>query len=384
MFKSYKYRLLPTEDQKAQLNGLFGACRFVFNLALEVKIRAWESGRVNISAYDLMKQLTELRNTECAWLKKLPLRPLQASIANLDTAYKKFFKGGGFPNYKKRDGRQSARFVKEVRLVDNNVLIPKIGAINFIEHRPLPNGELRTVTLSKLPSGTYFVSILLNDNIGIPPKKKIEEESAVGIDLGLKSFAILSDNTVFGNPRYLKEQLKRLRVEQRKLQRRFKKGAKEQSKGYQKQKLAVAKLHEKVANKRKDFLHKTSTAITKQYDTICIETLNVSGLQKNGNLSKAISDVSWSEFSRMLQYKSEWSGKNLVKIGRFQPSSKMCSKCGLVNNSLSLSDRTWDCNGCGEHLDRDLNAAINIKNFGLEAKPSTAKVSQKTELIGCE
>jgi putative transposase len=384
MLRAYKYRLLPTQDQKIWFDGLFRACRFIYNLGLEVKSTAWRSAHKNVSSYDLMKQITDLKNNDCQWLKSYPSQSLESEMSNLDASYNNFFKGGGYPNFKKRFGRQSATFRRDSVVGESKIRLSKIGFVDFIEHRKLPEGQIRTVVVSKEQTGKYFVSILLQDGKELPGKSDINIDTSVGIDVGLKTFATLSDGQTFDNPKYLNEQLKRLRVEQRKLARRFKKGVKEQSKGYQKQKLVVALLHEKIANKRKDFLHKTSSEIVDKHDTVCVETLNVSGMQQNRKLSKAISDVGWYEFIRLIEYKTQWNGKNIVKIGRFQPSSKMCSICGTPKDDLQLSDREWDCDNCGAHHKRDLNAAINIKNFGLKAEPSPVNVGQKVERIGCE
>jgi putative transposase len=219
---------------------------------------------------------------------------------------------------------------------------------------------------------------LVENGKELPKPKKIKEKTTVGIDVGLKTFATLSDGQKFENPKYLHQQLQRLKKEQRTLARRYKRGVKisDQSKGYHKQRLVVAKLHEKISNQRADFLQKTSTAIIKQYDTICLEDLNIAGMIKNKNLAKAISDVSWSEFNRMLEYKAEWYGKNIRYIGRFDPSSKICSVCGTINKELKLSDREWNCEKCSTPHDRDENAAKNIKIFGLRTKPSTVNVSR--------
>lgn len=375
MLKAYKYCLLPTEDQKLVFENWFCACRFVYNLGLETKIASWTSLRKNVSCFDLMKQLTELKKTECKWLAECPAQSLESAITNLDNAYTKFFKGCGFPKFKKKSNTQSIIFRRDSKVEAGKIRLTKIGWIDFVQHRTF-EGEIRTVTVSKTPAGKYFVSILVKDEKELPTKRLIDEKTTVGIDVGLKTFATLSDGQTFENPKYLHEQLKRLKKEQRTLARRYKKGVKnsEQSKGWHKQKLVVAKLYEKISNKRADFLHKTSTAIVKQYDTICLENLNVAGMIKNGNLSKAISDVSWSEFNRLLEYKAEWYGKNIIRIGRFDPSSKICSSCGNINKKLKLEHREWDCEKCGAHHDRDENAAINIKNFGLRAKPSIANV----------
>lgn len=378
MIKAYKYRLLPTEEHKKILANWFGACRFIYNLGLETKIAAWTSLRRNVSCFDLMRQLTELKKTECKWLSDCSRQSLESALTNLDNAYTKFFKGGGFPKFKKRSSAQSMQFRQGAKIKDGKIYLTKIGWIDFIQHRPIGEGEIRTVTVSKTPANGYFVSILIKDDNELPIKKPITENTSVGIDVGLKMFATLSDGQTFENPKYLHEQLKRLRIEQRTLARRYRKGkpVNEQSKGWHKQRLVVAKLHEKIANKRKDFLHKTSTAIIKQYDTICLEDLNVKGMMKNGNLAKAIGDVSWYQFSQFLEYKAEWYGKNISYIGRFDPSSKICSNCGNIFKELKLSDRIWTCQKCGSEHDRDHNAAINIKNFGLRNQPISVNVNQ--------
>ena len=303
----------------------------------------------------------------------------------MDKAYKGFFRGGGFPKFKKKSNDQSIQFRRWSRVDGNRIFLPKFGWVDLVLHRPLGEGEIRSVTVSKTPAGSYFVSVMIKDGSVIPEKKTIIEETGVGIDVGLKTFATLSDGQTIENPKYLHQELNRLKKEQRTLARRYKKGVKisEQSKGYHKQRLIVAKLHESISNKRRDFLQKTSTAIIKQFDTVCLEDLNVAGMMKNKSLSKAIADVSWSEFNRMLEYKAEWYGKNILRIGRFDPSSKICSHCGKINQELKLSDREWTCE-CGTRHDRDLNAAKNIKSFGLEAKPSPVNVGHQVKRIGCE
>jgi len=375
MLKAYKYRLLPTEDQKIWFDGLFRACRFIYNLGLEVKSTAWKSAKINVSGYELNKQITELRNNECTWLKEYPAQCFESEMGNLDAAFKTLFRGGGYPNFKRRFGRQSASFRQNTFVAGGKVKLTRIGWVDFIEHRKLPEGEIRTAVVSKETTGNFFVSILVKDNEVIPNKRSIHQDTAIGIDVGIKTFAVLSDGTFYGNPKYLKKEQSRLRIEQKKLSRRFRRGASQQSKGYLKQKLIVAKLHEKISNKRADFLHKTSTEIVNRYDTICVESLNIKGMQQNRKLAKSISDASWYEFIKMLQYKAEWEGKNLIKIGMFQPSSKTCSDCGHVHMDLELSERNWQCSNCGSFHNRDYNAAKNIKKIGLEAKPSIANVT---------
>lgn len=379
MLKAFKYRLLPTEEQKKTLGAWMGCCRFIYNLGLETKMTAWASARRNVTCFDLMRQLTELKETEAVWLSECPRQSLESSLTNLENAYTAFFKNRGkFPKFKKRSNCQSITFRRDSKIENGKIRLTKIGWVDIIMHRHLGAGEIRTVTVTKTPTNKYFVSILVKDDLELPATKPIKESTTIGIDVGLKTFATLSDNTVIENPKYLQHQLKRLRIEQRKLDRRYKKGIKIelQSKGWHTQKLVVAKLHEKITNQRTDFLHKASTAIIKNHDTVCIEDLNIVGMVKNGNLSKGISDVSWSEFYRQLQYKADWNGKNIIKIGRFDPSSKLCSVCGTINKELKLSDRVWICEKCGTSHNRDENAAKNIKSFGLRTKPSIVKTSQ--------
>jgi putative transposase len=236
-------------------------------------------------------------------------------------------------------------------------------------------GEIKTVTVSKTSTGKYFVSILVENQKELPKKKHLREKTAVGIDMGVKTFATVSDRTPFDNPKHLRNNLRRLRVEQRKLSRRLKRGAKEQSRSYQKQKMVVAKLHEHIKNQREDYLHKASTTIIRCFDTVCLEDLNIEGMMQNGKLALAIGEVGWHKFKTMLEYKAEWYGKSILYTGRFQPSSKLCSHCGTIFKELSLKDRSWTCLSCGTHHQKDANAANNIKAFGLRNKPSTVNVS---------
>jgi len=388
MLKAYKYQLLPTENQAIHINQIVGNCRFVYNLALESKIMAYQSGK-SLTCFDLSKQLTDLKKDEkTVWLKETPSQSLQQVLSNLDNAYTNFFKGrADFPTFKRRRGKESFRIPVAVEVDFENwvVKLPKLGQVEFCRDRKF-EGTVKQATVSKMPSGKYFVSILVDTGVLAPKKQPIVKETAVGIDVGVKTFAVLSDNTKIENPKYLKRCLDRLKTEQNRMKRRYKKGKKwdEQSRSYRKQKLVVAKLHEKVRNQRNDFLHKCTTAIVKRYDTICVETLNIKGMSatckpkqdENGKylpngqsaksgLNKAILDCGWGEFFRQLEYKSEWYGKNLLKIGRFEASSKICSCCGAINKTLTLKDREWVCASCGKLHDRDENAAENIKNFAV-------------------
>ncbi|AYD48072.1 RNA-guided endonuclease TnpB family protein [Arachidicoccus soli] len=376
MLKAYKYCLLPTEEQKQQLAKFFGSCRFVFNLGLETKMQAWTTARKHLTCIDLANQMKELKDTEATWLQECPSQTLQMSLRNLDNAYTQFFKGGGFPKFKSKHRKQSIQFPQGVNTDFENsiIFLPKLKNVTCIFHRQF-KGEIKTVTVSRTSTGKYFVSILVENQKQLPKKKPVMQKTTVGIDMGVKTFATLSDGTTFDNPKHLRNNLRRLRVEQRKLSRRFKRGAKEQSKNFLKQKLVVAKLHEHIKNQREDYLHKASTHIIRSYNSICLEDLNIKGMMQNEKLALAIGEVGWHKFKTMLEYKAEWYGKNILYIGRFQPSSKLCSHCGHIFKELSLKDRSWTCQSCGTHHERDENAALNIKTFGLRIKPSTVNVS---------
>ena len=374
MLKAYKYQLNPTEEQKLALSKLMGCVRFVYNLALETKITAYTMGK-NVSCFELINQLPDLKK-DLEWLREVPSQPLQQTISNLDAAYTNFFKKrAAFPKFKSKRNKQSVRFPSNISVdFDNYIVdIPKLRKIKFFKDRHF-KGEVKQATISKTPTYKYFISILVETGKPVIATKPIKEKTTVGIDFGIKTFATLSDGTSFPNNHFFKTVKRTLKIEQRKLSRRYVKGAKEQSKSYQKQKLLVAKLHEKITNKRNDYLHKISTSIIKKYDTICLENLNIAGMLKNKNLSLAIAETSWNQFESMLKYKAEWYGKNLLYIGRFEPSSKLCSKCGTINKTLQLKDRTWTCSICGTIHDRDKNAATNIKIMGLRTKPLSANV----------
>lgn len=371
MLKGYKYRIFPTDDQKDQLQRYFGVNRLVYNLGLETKTVAYASNKTSISKYDLIKQLPKLRD-EFEYIKECPSQVLQHSIINLDTAYQNFFKGKGqFPKYKNRYSKQSITFPQgfEISFKDNTLKLPKLKEVAIDYHREF-KGLPKRVTLTKTVTGKYFVSILVDTQTEKPKQKTVKNETSVGIDFGIKDLAITSDGVVYENKNFFKSQQRRLRVEQRSLARKQK-----GSINREKQKLVVALLQEKIRNQRTDYLHKISTELVNTYDTIVLEDLAVSNMVKNHNLAKAISEMGWRQLRTMLEYKTEWQGKNLVVIGRFEPSSKVCSNCGNHKRDLKLSDRTYNCDKCDNSMDRDLNAAYNIKNFGVRDNPLYANVS---------
>jgi len=369
MLKSYKYRLYPNQDQKELMSKIFGQVRFVYNLGLETKTLAYVGNKTNYTCFDLNKQITELKKTDAPWLKESPSQALQMSMRNLDNAYTNFFKGAGFPKFKSKYTKQSFQLPQGVFLSENNkqIYIPKLKLVDIDLHREF-KGDIKTITVSKTTTNKYYISILVDNKKELPEKKPIKLETTVGIDLGIKDFAITSDGKKFKNHDFFKSSMKKLRVEQRSLSRKQK-----GSNHYNKQKLKVALLHEHTRNQRKDYLHKISKYLVDNYDTICIENLGVSNMVKNHNLARAISDMGWGEFKSMVDYKCEWYGKNLSIIGRFDPSSKTCSNCGSINKELTLKDREWICSKCGIEHDRDINAAINIRNFGLRNQPSVTQ-----------
>lgn len=355
MYKAFKYRIFPTEPQKELIAKHIGSSRFVFNLALETKNAAYISAKHNYSAFDLVKQLPELKK-ECPWLKEVNSQSLQQSIQNMDIAFKKFFKGAGFPKFKKKSNRGSFSIPQNV-IVENDILIiPKFKeGIKMSLHRPT-KGTIKSATISVTPTGKYFVSILCDTKEELPTKAPIKENTTIGIDLGIKDFTITSEGEVFENPKYLRKAQSKLKYVQRKYSKY--KGKRTKKK--------LAKLHENIVNKRKDFLHKVSTQLIRDNQTIAIETLAVKNMVKNHNLAQSIQDASWSTFVSMLEYKADWYGKNILRIGRFAPSSKTCSNCGSINKELQLKDREWTCSNCSSVLDRDVNAACNIKSFALK------------------
>lgn len=355
MLKAFKYKINPTKEQSILLNKHIGASRFVYNLALEVKQMAWAGNKVNLSCFALHSQLKDLK-TECEWLKEINSQSLQQSITNLDKAYTAFFKGqNSFPKFKKKSDGGSFNIPQNVLLKNGKLVIPKFKkGIDIILHRPI-KGEIRQAAISRTPTGKYFVSILCETGEAIKTKAKIRENTTVGIDLGIKTFIVASDGKEFDNPKFLRKAQSKLKYVQRKYSKYKGKRTK--------QKLVI--LHEKVANQRKDFLHKTSSELIKNHDSLAIEDLNVKGMLANHKLAQSISDAGWSSFITMLEYKADWYGKNILKIGRFEPSSKLHANCGYINKELTLSDREWTCPKCSEVVLRDVNAAINIKSFAL-------------------
>jgi putative transposase len=369
LYKAFRYRLYPNQEQEVLLSKHFGHCRFLWSLALETKTNAYLSAKVNYSRFDLQKQLVELKK-ECEWLKEVNSQSLQSVLHNLDLAYKKFFKGSGFPKFKSKHDKQSFHIPQNVKVENGSLVIPKFKkkGIKIKLHRPL-EGTIKSATISRTSTGKYFVSILCDTGEDCKPKSKVKKETAVGIDLGIKDFAVTSDGEVIKNPKFLRNNIDRLKVLQRRASKK-KKGSNNRKKANKR----VALLHEKIKNQRQDFLHKISSRLVSENQTICLENLGVSNMMKNHCLAQSISDVSWSEFNRMIEYKAEWYGVNILRIGRFAPSSKTC-ECGVINKDLKLSDRVWECKSCGQVNERDYLAARNIKKFALYKENSGQELS---------
>jgi len=375
MLKAYKYRIYPDWNQRSLINQTMGCCRLVYNLALETKIRAYKEHGVSLSGFDLINQFSEMKK-DYDWMNIPYSHSIQSSIRNVERAYKNFFNGAGYPKYKKKTSRQSYACPDGKRHIDFDkslLTIPKIPGIAIKLDKRAIMGDIKTVTVAKTPTDKYYVSILVDTKKALPEKKTIDPDKTVGIDLGLTHFIILDNGDKFDNPRFLREHLDRLKYLQRKASRK-QKGSKNRKKANK----LVAAQHEKIGNKRNDYLQKLSTKLVgdNQATTFCIENLAVANMVKNHKLALSISDASWSEFIRMLKYKSEWAGKNVIEIGRFEKSTKTCFCCKQVNETVDLADRIWTCQGCNTTHDRDINAAKNIKEMGLsEAGRGTSKKS---------
>ena len=359
MLKSFKYKLKPNEEQKILLNRHFGSVRFIYNYFLNERIREYKTNNETLNYYNNCNSLTELKHSnEYFWLNEVNSQSLQQSLKHLDSAYNNFFKGKGkFPKFKSKHNKNSFTVPQAVKLINNKLHIRKFDdEINVILHRKL-KGEIKQCTISKSNTNEYFVSILVETNHTKLPKTNKQ----IGVDLGLKDFAITSDGYKYKNNKYTKHYEKQLAKAQQHLSRKTK-----GSNRYEQQRLKVANIHKKITNSRMDNLHKVSTDLISKYDTIILEDLNIKGMIKNHKLAKHISDAAWGNFIQMLIYKAEWNDKQIVKINRFYPSSKACNNCGYINQDLKLDVRNWTCSKCETAHDRDINAAKNIYKEGLK------------------
>ena len=370
--KAYKFRIYPTEEQETFFAKSFGCVRKVYNLMLDDRMKAYKETRKNSSKKMSFPTPAKYKQ-DFPFLKEVDSLALANAQLNLDKAYKNFFrdKSAGFPRFKsKKNPVQSYTTNNQngtIALIDNQfVKLPKLKSLVKITLHRQPKGLIKSATISRHSSGKYYISLLCKEEIAELPKTN----SAIGIDLGITDFAILSNGQKIDNNKFTSKMSKKLKREQRKLSRRAllakQKGINLfEAKNYQKQKRKIARLHEKVMNQRNDFLNKLSTEIIKNHDMICIEDLNTKGMLRNHKLAKSISDVSWSSFVTRLQYKADWYGRKIIEVDKWFPSSQICSNCGHKDGKKSLEIREWTCPVCHVHHDRDINASINILTEGL-------------------
>jgi putative transposase len=371
--KAFRYRIYPNQVQQAALAVQFGHARFVYNFGLAArKAHYFEHGK-GINYNDTAYMLTVIKRF-VPWLKKADSQVLQQALRDLDRAYANYFKKAkqgtlpkpqpgqkprkdgmplGYPRFKSKYDEQSIRYPERFELSGSRITLPKVGSIRAVFHRPV-EGKMRSCTVTKTKCGQYFVSIQCEVEIADP----IQKPGTVGIDLGLKQFAVLSNGEQIEHPQFFRKSERRLKRLQRALSR-TQKG----SKGREKVRLRLARQHQKVANQRQDFLHQTSRRIANQFGTIKIENLNVCGMLKNHHLAKSISDSGWRRFGTFLDYKGQWAGSHVERVDRYFPSSKTCSVCGWINQDLQLHHRFWICLGCGAEHDRDKNASVNLERY---------------------
>ncbi|EPI05407.1 transposase, IS605 OrfB family [Enterococcus faecalis 13-SD-W-01] len=366
MKKAHKLRIYP--NQRQQIQKTFGCVRFYWNFLLDQRITNYKMKKENADYQeDKTTYATLKKMDEYSWLKEVEAQPLSQVTMDLNKAYKNTFKSNfGFPKFKsKKYSKKSYRTAMGMKVNNNYFYVSKVGWVKMAENLRF-NGKLMNVTVSQAKSGKYFATFLVDtENF-----QKEPVEASIGLDLGITHFCITSAGEKIDNEKFYRSLERRLVIEQRKLSRRLEVAKKhnrklDECKNYQKQKLKVSRIHEKIFNQRSNFLHQLSSRITDENQIICIEDLNVKGMVKNRKLAKSIADVSWSEFVRQLAYKCEWKGRTLVKVDRFYSSSQICSLCGHKDGKKELNIRDWTCSNCGTHHDRDINASINIKTEGL-------------------
>ncbi len=366
MITATKAKLYPTDKQKVLLEKHFGSCRFVYNYFLSERDRYYiahkDAEKSSLNYMDTQNMLVELKK-KYLWLYEVNSQSLQMSLRFLDNAFTSFFhKNGDHPNFRKKGNNDYFAIPQHMQIKGSRIYFPKFnegiyfkGSENKLEEIK----EIKQITITK-SAGNYYCSMIYENNRGMPEKIPLSNKNAIGIDLGIEKYATLSNGAAIENPRFVDSAEERIKRLQKQLNRK-QKGSRNRTKQIQK----IQRKYKKLRDTRDDFLNKVSTAIAKQYDTIVIEDLNVQGMQQNHHMAKHIADASWHKFRVKLEWKTEIYGKNLIKIGRFDPSSKLCSDCGNLKHDLELSDRIYRCDTCGLAIDRDYNASRNITKIGM-------------------
>ena len=361
----YKFRLYPNKTQTILLNKTLGCCRFVFNHFFSVRRDSWEKEKKSVSYNETSTLMTQLKSDENhLWLKEVDSVALQQSLRDLDVAYQNFFKHDkGYPKFKSKRNRLQSYRTMNIKIEGKRIKLPKVGLVRFEQSREF-NGRILNATVTRTATGKYFVSLCVEEDIA--DNLRQNDGGQIGLDVGLKEFCTDNHGNKFVNPKPLRHLSKKLTKAQRKLSRR-----KLDSHNRNRQRIILARVHEKITNIRRDFLHKLTTKLCRENQTIAVESLNVQGMMKNHKLARAIADVSWGEFFRQLQYKAILYGCDVIKVPTFYPSSQTCCTCGYKNSlTKDLSIRHWTCPICGTAHDRDQNAAINILRKALESKNS--------------
>ena len=362
MKRGNRYRIYPNKEQKVLMEKHFGSTRFVYNKLLEIKSHLYKKFRMNISEFELNNHLTVIKQIY-PWLKEVNSGSLQQASRNLNSAFNHFFKDGfGYPQRKsKKDHHFSFQLPQHYTLnfERSEIHLPKLGWMKVKLHRYI-FGDMKTITVSRTPTRKYYISILTDDGKMYPKPEPFSHATMIGIDVGLKTFATLSTGEKIDNPAFLKNSLERLKFLQKNVSRKVI-GSKNRRKAVHK----LAKLHEKISNQRHDFQHKVSKKLISENQAIAVETLNIKGMMSNHKRAQSTGDAGWHSFVLKLSYKAQWLGKTLLKIGQWKPSSKTCNVCGYRYQDLTEEIREWRCPDCDTNHDRDINAAVNIKNFAL-------------------
>lgn len=375
--RAYKFRIYPNAAQRKQLAVEFGCARFVWNRCLDLRSTAYKERQEKHNYVSLGRQVTVWKKTEFPWLADATAHCLTQALIDQDKAFKNFFeKRGQYPRFKSKWDKHAVRYPLDQRLIKGIycggefLKLPKLGFVKVRWSR-IPAGVPKMATVSKDPSGRYFVAFSCEETVETLPLTGV----ALGLDLGIKDVVVTSDGAKSGNPRHLKKQLRRLKFQQRRLSR-MKKGSNRRNK----QRVRVAKLHARIAARRADFLHKTTTALIRRADVLALEDLHVKGMMKNHCLAGAIADVGMHEFKRQISYKAGWYGRKVIIADRFAPTSKTCSYCGSYREKMPLSIRQWTCSDCGTRHDRDVNAARNILSFATAGEVGLARGGRKNLL----